>query len=264
MEGTTDMESSKQKKRSGGAVGAGSGQKRKNRLSMSGFCKMNKPRSAGRKTGKKKGLASADNQPTIQECLTAVVCYGKNRLAIRRWTRDERLSAGALSGLLTIFLVFSHFFLLHRVAGSSMAPALSDKNRILIAKTADPKRYDIVTFHPANEPEGSYVKRVMGLPGDGLWVADEHTLFLKEGSAFSEKEKSSGELPEGCVKFSLSLTASTQLGAFEAIPKAMYFVVGDNRGDSTDSRIFGLVKASQLEGVVIGRYFPFTQWGRVS
>ena len=182
----------------------------------------------------------------------------------RQWRKEDWTSLGLLLGLAVGLLLFFHFFLPHQVTGVSMAPTLSDKQRILIAKKSVPKRYDIVTFHPESEPEDSYVKRVIGLPGDGLWLMDEQTLIIKEGAAFTDLEKASRQLPEFCSKYSLSLAASDQLASFEVIPANTCFVVGDNRKNSADSRLFGLVSTSQLEGVVVGRYFPFRKWGRVS
>lgn len=133
------------------------------------------------------------------------------------------------------------------VDGVSMEPTLNDNNVILLNKfnyrINDIKRYDVVVVDWNGE---KIVKRVIGLPG-------EHVEY-KEGNlyidGFNEKEN-----------FNHAETNDFKLESigYLTIPGDKYFVVGDNRTDSTDSRIIGLIDKKDILGKVNFRIFPLNK-----
>ena len=172
----------------------------------------------------------------------------------------------------TILIVCCLLFLIrvktHRVSGVSMSPTFENNDRIFVAKGKVPSRLDIVTFSPKDKPKDSYVKRVVGMPGDTIWL-EENKLFinhqLKEGAQtpISNTDKRAIDLPDGTIKVNVSVDVMNQLSGLSKIPKDQYFLLGDNRNHSTDSRMMGFIDAKQIEGVVSYRYYPLNKIGFV-
>lgn len=164
------------------------------------------------------------------------------------------------------FLIFNKA---HQVKGYSMEPAIENNDRLFIRKGAEPKRYSLITFDPTGEQKESYVKRVVGMPGDTLWI-DNNTLYLnhqmKEETEppRTNSALSGEELPDGTIKMWVTEEVAKKLYKVKKIPQNGYFVLGDNRNHSTDSRKLGLIAKKQIEGVVIFRYYPFSKLGAIS
>nr|WP_236674728.1 signal peptidase I [Enterococcus sp. BWR-S5] len=156
-------------------------------------------------------------------------------------------------------------FTVHQVSGESMVPALADKERIVIRKTDSPSRYDIITFIPEDDPKGNYVKRVVGMPGDAFYIQGKRLYLFSAGAEFADTADLlySSNLPDSTISFYLTDEAVNQLLGKNKIPKDSYFVVGDNRRHSTDSRAFSFVEKNQIEGVVSFRMYPFNKFGVV-
>lgn len=127
------------------------------------------------------------------------------------------------------------------VDGLSMYPTLKD-NQFLILKKYDKsyKRFDIVVLNYQNE---KLIKRVIGLPGE--------TVTYKNGKLYINNKKVSD-------KFS-SITGDFKSTEFNTgkIPKGYYLVLGDNRTDSTDSRVFGFVSEDDIKGTTDFSLWPF-------
>ncbi|MBP1046521.1 signal peptidase I [Enterococcus sp. BWM-S5] len=167
-------------------------------------------------------------------------------------------------GLVLLLLVLVFFFRScapHQIDGQSMAPTFQSGDRIIIAKNRRIQRYTIVTFEPAGIPGESYVKRVIGLPGDQISVEGTALFLLPKESSSEAKEQFSEGLPDGTIKVTLSEEVAQTLALHDEIPDNQYFVLGDNRLHSDDSRVFGLVDEKQIEGVVMYRYYPFSKIG---
>jgi signal peptidase I len=182
-------------------------------------------------------------------------------------TNSKERSAGRwLPNLFFLLLVLGCIFFLlrvapHRVDGQSMEPTLQNNDRILILKNESIQRYEMITFQPAKAKDEKYVKRVIGMPGDAIQVKGNH-LYLVQGAKKDSKTGTGEPLVDGTTVFFLNESATVKLKNLTEIPEGSYFVVGDNRNHSTDSRSLGLIQEDQIEGVVFFRYFPFTKIGQ--
>lgn len=134
------------------------------------------------------------------------------------------------------------------VDGNSMYPTLKD-NEILLLKKYDKKydRFDIVVLKYNDE---KLVKRIIGLPGEKVYY--KHNVLYVDGKKvvenFSHDETDNFNI--------------TDIG-YEKIPNDYYLVLGDNRDDSLDSRIIGLVSKEDIKGTVGMRLFPFNKFGKI-
>ncbi len=166
-----------------------------------------------------------------------------------------------------LFAVLVFFFILntspHMVDGDSMKPTMLNGDRVIVRRTKEPKRYEIITFKPPVKSEFQYVKRVIGMPGDLVWT-EGNDLFINhqaESLPKASELSAANELPDGTIKVNLSQDSLDQMAQFKKIPKGYYFVLGDNRNNSSDSRTFGLVDGQAIEGVVSFRFAPFNSIG---
>lgn len=131
-----------------------------------------------------------------------------------------------------------------QVEGNSMVDTLEDKQYIIINKLAyilgEPGRGDVVVFRPPNDPEKYYVKRVIGLPGDEVMIKGGY-VYLKESG--SEEFKQLSEDPylndrnEGKTYRHPPGSGNTSELTY-TVPNGDYFLLGDNRQGSLDSRSF--------------------------
>lgn len=162
----------------------------------------------------------------------------------------------------SIFLVVYLFFMQpHQVNGQSMEPTLINKEYVLTDKvsyqTGSPRRGDVVVFH-APESAGcttgtgcDFIKRVIGLPGD--------TILLKDDVIFVNGE----ELPEPYLPedFITPAGAFTRNQREVLLGENEYFVVGDNREYSSDSRAWGPIPFQNIVGRAFMRYLPIEKAG---
>ncbi|RLQ90033.1 signal peptidase I [Planomicrobium sp. Y74] len=175
---------------------------------------------------------------------------GKNELW--EWAKAIIIAVIVVGGI--------RFFLFEPVLvdGESMMPTLEDGERVIVNKIGytlgEPERYDIVVFHASEEED--YIKRVIGLPGDH--IAFENDELLINGEAQEEpylstlkKQKNDGSLTKD---FTLE-----ELLEIEEIPEGYIFVLGDNRENSTDSRIIGLVPVEEIKGQAIFVFWPLDE-----
>jgi signal peptidase I len=137
-----------------------------------------------------------------------------------------------------------------RVDGSSMIPTLHDGQFVMVNRWADKlgslNHGDIVVFHYPRDPEQEYIKRIIGLAGDNIQIAN--------GKVYVNDQ----ELIEPYIA-----AASRSQGTW-AVPAGHIFVLGDNRNNSQDSRSFGYVSMENVIGKAIFIYWPPTDWGLVT
>jgi signal peptidase I len=159
--------------------------------------------------------------------------------SIGLWVRDLVVSAAA-----SIFIIL---FLYQpvRVEGTSMLPRLEDRDRLFINKFVYHfeaiERGDIVVFHYPRDPEKSYIKRVIALPGDRIRI--DHGQVWVNNRPLSENY-----VPEE-YRDTRSMPEMT-------VPDDCYFMMGDHRSISSDSREFGPVERSLIYGKAVFVYWP--------
>ena len=162
------------------------------------------------------------------------------------WLRDLMVSAAAS------VLIITFLYQPVRVEGTSMLPRLEDSDRLFINKFvyhfAAIERDDVVVFHYPRDPEKSYIKRVIALPGDRLRI--DHGQVWLNGKPLHERY-----VPEE-YRDSRSM-------AEIVIPDDTYFMMGDHRSISSDSREFGPVDRSLIYGKAVFVYWPARDAGPV-
>ncbi len=154
----------------------------------------------------------------------------------------SHLLDGMRLGLVAV-LFYAFFFHLSVVRGSSMAPGIQDGDRILIEPwsylVGGVERGDVIVLRYPLDPSVDYIKRVIGLPGDQVTLADGHVWV--NGALCDEP-------------YVASIDRSSYVSTLVA--EDAYFVLGDNRQRSSDSREFGLVPSDHVRGRVDVRLWP--------
>jgi signal peptidase I len=162
------------------------------------------------------------------------------------WIRDLVISAVA-AALIILFL-----YQPVRVEGTSMLPRLEDSDRLFINKfvyhVSAIDRGDVVVFHYPRDPEKSYIKRVIALPGDDLRV-DRGRVFVN-GKLLRE--------PYVPPEFQDDRSVAEM-----TLPPHEYYMMGDHRSISSDSRDFGPVERSLIYGKAVFVYWPTRDAGVV-
>lgn len=146
------------------------------------------------------------------------------------------------------------------VVGRSMEDTLHNDDQLIVDKLSlhfsHPQRGDIVTVngaktHKKDETAGMLVKRVVAIPGD--------TLDFKDGKVIVNGE----EIEENYLSPGTYTMEPFDWQGEITVPAGHYFVLGDNRGNSADSRIFGPVPEEAIEGKVWIRIYPFDKFGKI-
>ena len=150
-----------------------------------------------------------------------------------------------------LYLVASTTVQTVHVVGISMNPTLQN-NDLLIASRLDyrlhaPERGDIVILKSPIDPTQDYIKRVIGLPHDHILIRDDHVLV--NGQVLEEPYVASWQLPADWPRNPEQIDGAT-------VPDDMYFVMGDNRDHSSDSRAFGWISRDDIDGKAIIRFWP--------
>jgi signal peptidase I len=164
------------------------------------------------------------------------------------WELAHDLSVAALFCFFLIAFVGQAF----RVQGTSMLPLLADGERIVVNKFVyrfrPVERGDVVVFWYPREPSVSFIKRVVGLPGD--------TLELRRGGLRVNGHEVSEDylVPE--------FRDREDFGPIE-VKKGYYFVLGDHRTSSNDSRSWGEVPEKYIYGKAVFRFWPLSKAGSI-
>lgn len=160
-------------------------------------------------------------------------------------------------GLLLALLIKQFGFQFVRVDGPSMQPNLQNNERVVCLKQAKIHRGSVVVFDangvdPQVSVKTEYVKRVIGLPGDTV-EAKNGNLYVNgkkvNQSYISKSERSNGTGTWTLHSISQENSWVSHNGAYK-VPKGEYFVLGDHRSVSNDSRYWGFVPKSKIVGVV--------------
>jgi signal peptidase I len=164
--------------------------------------------------------------------------------------RDLIISLAICAFIIPVFIIFIYQPV--KVEGTSMMPSLEDQERIFVNKFAyrlEPiARGDVVVFRYPQDPSKSYIKRVVGVAGDHIRI-DGGQVYVNDEA-----------LDEDYVP-----PAYTDARSYPdtVVPPQSYFVLGDHRSMSSDSREFGPVNESYIYGKAVFGYWPMDKLGRV-
>lgn len=139
------------------------------------------------------------------------------------------------------------------VSGSSMVPTFEDGQYLIVDELSylfrDPKRGEVIIFRYPKDPSKFFIKRVIGLPGETVKIHDNKVTITSGNRIFALDEKYIKNEEETLEPM------QRKLGTHE------YFVLGDNRNASLDSRFWGPVDRSLIRGRVLLRLLPPTKFG---
>ena len=154
--------------------------------------------------------------------------------------------------LLALVIFFAIHFMIQnfRIDGTSMEPNVHNGEYVIVNKTAywfghNPQRGDVVVFQAPDQPQNDRVKRVIGLPGETVEVRSDGTVYVN-----------GQQLEEPYLPSHHSGTSGTW-----TVPEDEYFVMGDNRSVSYDSREGGPVPRSNIIGKAWLIIWPLHDWG---
>ena len=158
--------------------------------------------------------------------------------------------------LILTFLVVTYVGQRTMVIGSSMEPMLSDGDNLIVDKLSyrfnEPQRFDIIVFPFRYAEKTYYIKRIIGLPGETVFIDENGTIFIN-----------GEELQESYGKEIIKDTGR----AYEPITlgEDEYFVLGDNRNNSSDSRdpVVGNIHRDEFIGKAWMRIWPFSKMGMI-
>ena len=165
----------------------------------------------------------------------------------RRFRRLLRSTVSALIVVAAVAALIATLVLpVLQIAGTSMEPSLNDGDIVLLAKTKKLKSGDLCAFYYSNK---ILIKRVIATPGDYIWIESDGTVFLN-GEALDEPYISEKALGECDVEFPYQ------------VPENNYFVMGDKRDTSIDSRssVIGCVAEDQIIGKIFCKFWPLSEF----
>ena len=175
----------------------------------------------------------------------------RERLAYRsRYTRVLRSTIYTLVVVAAVAVLLATLFLpVLQVSGDSMNPTLQDKDVIVLVKSGSLKTGDLCGFYWQNK---LLLKRVIGLPGDIISL-DENGVVTVNGTVLDEPYVDELALGECDIKFPYQ------------VPENRYFVLGDHRATSIDSRssVIGCVEKNQIVGKVFIRVWPLSSFSLI-
>ena len=143
------------------------------------------------------------------------------------------------------------------VEGSSMNFTLHDGQQLLVNKIVyrfhEPERGDIIVFHPPPEiDEDDFIKRIIGLPGEQVVIANGNVIIHKADGSLLELDEPYVTRP-----------ANRDFEG-DIIPEGQYFVMGDNRVNSSDSRTGWTLKEEDIIGKAWVSVWPVGDWGLIA
>ncbi len=163
---------------------------------------------------------------------------------VRSWVKDTLLAV-VIAVLMVVFL-----YQPVKVEGTSMQPELVDQERIFVNKFVyhfkEINRGDIVVFWYPKDPTKSFIKRVVGTPGDTVSIKNGHVYI--NGQLLEERY-----VPKGYQDIDSFPTVR--------VKEDQYYVLGDHRNASNDSRSWGLVPRRYIYGKAVFRYWPVEKAG---
>ena len=137
------------------------------------------------------------------------------------------------------------------VSGASMDPTFKDGDYLIVDELSyhlrGPARGEVVVFHPPQNPKTYYIKRIVGLPGE--------TVIIKDSAVSIKTEEKTFKIVEDYI------TDHTVPDLEKVLGNQEYFVMGDNREFSSDSRVWGALPQDHIKGRALVRILPFATFG---
>lgn len=168
----------------------------------------------------------------------------------RYWHRFRRLLRSTVNALVVVAaaaaLIATLVLPVLQIAGTSMEPTLNDGDIVLLVKTGDLETGDLCAFYYSNK---ILIKRVIGKPGDYLWLEKDGTVVLN-GQVLEEPYLTQKALGECDITFPYQ------------VPENYFFMMGDQRETSIDSRstVIGCVSEDQMIGKIVCKIWPLTEF----
>lgn len=200
------------------------------------------------------------------------------------WKRVIQILLVSLIIFCLVYLGFRYLFSKNYITGPSMQPNFSTGDHVISLKLASINRGDVIILKAPDEKNSLYVKRVIGLPGDKIISKDDklyingkryYEKFLQAGSKLREPFNNEyGGMPY-TYTYSFSITSLAQtpdwqkvyskkyllkLQKTNRVPKNKYFVMGDHRTVSKDSRMIGFINKKAIVGRVSLKYWPLDRF----
>lgn len=153
-----------------------------------------------------------------------------------------------------------------KVQGESMMPTLEDGEKAIAYKLGDIHRFDVIPLVATDDPSLNYVKRVIGLPGDSVAYKDDQ-LYIN-GEPLAEDYLNDTKIKWQQEGHTTPLTDDftlKELTGHDTVPPNMYFVLGDNRQVSKDSRFeeVGFIPKENIIGKAKMIIWPPTEWALI-
>ncbi|ARI79194.1 signal peptidase I [Halobacillus mangrovi] len=146
------------------------------------------------------------------------------------------------------------------VEGPSMLPTLHSSDHLIVSKInytlGSPERFEVVVFHATEKKD--YIKRVIGLPGDHVEYKNDK-LYINGQEMAEPFLKDEKEHVDSGQMLTDDFTIEELPGGYEEVPENHFLVLGDNRTNSTDSRMLGVIPADQIVGEAILSYWPLNR-----
>jgi signal peptidase I len=153
-----------------------------------------------------------------------------------------------LAVMLLCWLILTFVGQRTEVSGNSMNDTLTDGDSLWINKFTylfdEPERYDIVVFPAKDDDDKYYIKRIIGLPGETVWIGEDGLVYIN-GKPLEDDTYGKELIDE--TRRGIAATEIT-------VPENCYFVLGDNRNNSRDSRVIGCISDGDIIGKAVFRF----------
>lgn len=192
-------------------------------------------------------MKQKENQAMTMPSLDLLKKELKRERYKRRFRRILRSTVNALIVVAAIAALIATLVLpVLQIAGTSMEPSLNDGEIVVLMKTGHLETGDLCAFYYSNK---ILIKRIIGSPGDYLWINDDGTVYLN-GAELNEPYVSEKALGECDVEFPYQ------------VPESNYFMMGDHRQSSIDSRstVIGCIAQDQIIGKILMRIWPLSEF----
>lgn len=179
-----------------------------------------------------------------------MIKFSFKRLSSLAWVFE----LGKAAFLLALLGLFVHYFVatIFVVEGISMAPNLQDGEYLVVDKISyllkKPERGDVAVLRFPGRLQEKYIKRIIGLPNETIEIKDSH-IFINGLKLLTEEY--------------LAPYLKTEPDMTVFLSKNEYFVLGDNRENSNDSRFWGTLPSENLIGRAVFILYPFSNWSAV-